>query len=349
MPTEATKARRLVFAATMVLVLAALVASAILLVDYVRPAPVFCDETGGCERVKATVWAHPFGVPLPAFGIAGMLAIGFASLTPGLLARRLQAALAGFAGGAAVFLLVVQARMGTVCPFCAVVDGASVLLALLSGVRLWKQLDPPGGRVTTGFVVAELLAIGAPLAIGFSRPLPPPPPPIATTDEGTPDVVLEEMKRTPPGMATVVDFVDFECPFCRRAHAALSSVLDERKGKVRVVRVQVPLSIHEHAMDAARAACCGEDKSDALADALFHAEDLTPAGCAKLAAGLGVDPARYKACVEDPKTDERIAADKARFKKARGRVLPLMWINGKKLEARAAQDRQTLIAAIDGP
>ncbi|MBX3199166.1 MAG: hypothetical protein KF894_13630, partial [Labilithrix sp.] len=65
---------------TVVLVAAALVASAVLLVDYVRPAPVFCDAGGGCGKVKATVFARPLGVPLPAIGLVGMLGIGLAAL-----------------------------------------------------------------------------------------------------------------------------------------------------------------------------------------------------------------------------------------------------------------------------
>src|SRR4051812_13999348 len=64
--------KNLWFWLTVVFAVAALVASAILLVDYVRPAPVFCEAGGGCGKVRATIFARPFGIPLPAIGIAGI-------------------------------------------------------------------------------------------------------------------------------------------------------------------------------------------------------------------------------------------------------------------------------------
>src|SRR6202044_457923 len=50
-------------------VLAGLVASAMLVVDYTRPAPVFCVEGGGCDALKHTVYAAPLGIPLPIVGV----------------------------------------------------------------------------------------------------------------------------------------------------------------------------------------------------------------------------------------------------------------------------------------
>ena len=76
---------------------AALVASSLLLVDYVRPAPVFCAAEGGCGIVKRTVFAYPLGIPTPLIGIGGFLAIGLAQLLPGRRARIAQAMLAAFA------------------------------------------------------------------------------------------------------------------------------------------------------------------------------------------------------------------------------------------------------------
>src|SRR5689334_4267371 len=100
---------------------AALVASATLLVDYVRPSPVFCGAEGGCGAVKRTVFAHPFHVPMPVFGLAGFLAIALLTFVPSRKARIAQAVLAGGAALVAVGLLAVQAMMKTACPYCIVV------------------------------------------------------------------------------------------------------------------------------------------------------------------------------------------------------------------------------------
>jgi uncharacterized membrane protein len=334
--------KHLWFWITLLLAAAALVGSALLLVDYVRPAPVFCGAEGGCGVVKRTSFAYPLGIPMPVIGISGILAIAVAAFVPGRAARLTQAALATVGGIVALGLLGVQAKMHVVCPFCAVVDGAVVLIAALSIARLLLVVwEPPAHRraAITGAMVL-LLALGLPLAIGFSRK------PIM---EGVPDVIVEELRATPKNKVTVVDFVDFECPFCRMTHTELAPLIEERKTKVRVARKHVPLRMHPHAMDAARAGCCGEvlGKGDELADALFGADpaELTPEGCEKLAVQLGLDPDRFRACFKDPATEERIKKDIETFRAAHGHGLPTIWIDKTKLEG--AQDKETLASTLD--
>lgn len=335
------RARRVWFCLSVILAAAALVASAILLVDYVRPAPVFCDASGGCGKVKMTVFARPFGVPMPAIGLAGMLGIGLASLAPGRLARVVQLALAGAGALVALLLFAVQGAMGVLCPYCAVVDGAAIGLAALAIARWRRGWDPAPGRALPAVVVLGLLgAVALPLGIGFQRrPIP----------YEVPAVIADEMRRTEKGKVTVVDFVDFECPFCRMTHAELAPLLEERKAKVRVARKHVPLRMHPHALDAARAGCCAEalGKGDEMADALFKAqpEELTAEGCERIAKEQGLDLERFRACVLDPATESRIEKDKDTFRAAKGHGLPTIWIDGTKLEG--AQDRETLASALD--
>ena len=163
----------------------------------------------------------------------------------------------------------------------------------------------------------------APIVLGLFKPV------------VVPDVIRAEMARTPRGQVTVVDFVDFECPFCRLTQAELEPVLEAHKDRVRLVRRQVPLHSHPHAHDAASAACCGEKlgKGNEMAAALFAAdvEALTPAGCQKLAEQLGMPADPYKACVVDPSTDARIEADHGEFKSAGGYALPTIWIGRRQL------------------
>jgi predicted DsbA family dithiol-disulfide isomerase len=129
-------------------------------------------------------------------------------------------------------------------------------------------------------------------------------------------------------------------------HAQLEPILEAHRARLRVVRRQVPLHVHPHALEAARAACCGErlGKGEAMANALFSApvEQLTREGCEKLAqtVGLSLDP--YRACVADPKTDERIESDRTVFKAAGGYALPTIWIDGQQLvgaQLRAALEK----------
>jgi len=334
--------RQAAFWLTIVLVAAALVASAILLVDYVRPAPVFCEAGGGCAKMRATAFARPFGIPLPALGLLGVLAIGFAALLPGVKARAVQLAFSAIGGLFAAVLLVVQVRMHALCPFCAIVDGASLILAGLAFARWQNDWDPPAKRSILGASVgAFVVAIVVPLAVGFSR---------RVYSGDLPPTIAHEIGLSKGDKVTVVDFVDFECPFCRITHAELAPLLAARKDKVRVARKHVPLRMHPHAMDAAKAGCCGEalGKGDEMADALFTApvSELTPEGCEKLAQQHGLDLEQFRRCVSDPRTADRIEQDKASFKAAKGHGLPTIWVDDTKLEG--AQEKADLEAALDG-
>src|SRR5271155_5711607 len=92
-------------AALLVPALAGLVASAILVVDYVRPAPVFCDAAGGCGALRQTVFASFLGVPTPVYGVVGFLLIGALAVLRGPLVRRWLVAVASVAALVAVLLL----------------------------------------------------------------------------------------------------------------------------------------------------------------------------------------------------------------------------------------------------
>ena len=148
------------------------------------------------------------------------------------------------------------------------------------------------------------------------------------------------MARTPAGQVTVVEFVDFECVFCRRAHLAISTVVARHATQVRLVRKQVPLTRrHPHAADAARAAVCAEDlgKGDAMADALFRASDLTPQGIEALATGLGMDGAALHTCIASPETTRRIKQDRADFDGIEGDGVPIVFVGAERLDGVPAE------------
>ncbi len=315
-----------------------LAASTSMLVDYLRPAPIFCGLDGGCGAVRQTKFAAFLGVPTPAWGLAGFLLLAFFVVRSGKLARVGFFATAVLAAGVAAFLLAVQANLGQFCPYCVATDSSALVLAGLALHRVFKGWDPPSARP---FRVAAGSALGLAVAIplGLSLLLKP----------AIPRVIAAEIDKTAPGKITIVDFVDFECPFCRETHAELTPVLARHKDKIRVVRKHVPLSrIHPHAMEAARAACCAEvlGKGDDLAELLMKtpAEELTSEGCAKLAAEAGLDPVRFQDCLKDPSTDARIKSDSDAFRATQGHGLPTIWIEREKLEG--GQDEATLEAAV---
>jgi uncharacterized membrane protein len=301
--------------------------SAALLVDYARSSPVFCAEGGGCEAVRRTALAAPFGVPTPLLGVLGFALLGVLLLARGSSVRAAHGVV-GFLGAAVgLGLIGAQVSRGKLCPYCMIVDVSACAVGAAAAWRRrggWDMEGDAGVRVAAAVLL--VLTPGALVAFGLLAKTPIPP------------VIASEMLGTPKGIATVVEFVDFECPYCRQEQEDLAPMLEAEKAHVHVVRKLVPLTrIHAHALDAARAACCAEvlGKGDAMAEALFRApiEELTGAGCEKIATELGLDKADYLACISNPKTDERIATDRRAFDHAaaKGDGLPLLWIGEKKI------------------
>jgi len=331
---ERMRSAVLLWTLTLVLIAVGLAASTALLVDYTKLNAVFCADGGGCAALRHSSYGHPFGVPLPIPGLVGFVLMGALTLGRGLRVRQVNRVVATGAGVIGLGLISLQLTLGHVCAYCMAVDGSALVLMVLSWNRLRRAWDPPeGNAVPRVAAVALALAVGGPLTWGKLYKAP------------VPAVIREELARTPKGKVPVVDFVDFECPFCRMAQEKLAPLLAARKDQVWVVRKLVPLtSIHPHALAAAKAACCAEalGKGDAMADALFTADidELTPEGCAHIAESLGLPADKYSACVVDPATDERIARDRRDFNSAKSKDdgLPLMWIGSEKVMGARTDD-----------
>jgi len=169
---------------------------------------------------------------------------------------------------------------------------------------------------------------------------------LAACGTSTPPVIREELARAPRGVVTVVFFTDFQCPFCRRTHAALAPLLRQYEGRVRVVLRHVPLSMHPDARSAARAAVCGEASGarDELVHALFDAPDLGEAATETIAVDAGAAREAYRRCVADPATDARIDADSKMLDAVSGDGVPLLYVGRTRLDG--AQSTVALDAAI---
>jgi protein-disulfide isomerase len=172
---------------------------------------------------------------------------------------------------------------------------------------------------------------------------------LAACRPALPPGIQDEIFATPRGHATVVFFTDFQCPYCRRTHAALEPLVEERKGRVRVVLKHVPLRMHPDARTAARASICVEqiapEMASAYAHALMRASDLSEESCAAIALQHHVDRNAYDSCTHDSKTEERIARDTALFDALDGDGVPLLYVGGARLDG--SQTRSSLEAALD--
>ena len=311
-----------------------LAASVASLVDFLGATPTFCAETG-CATVRESAWAHPLGIPMPVLGIAFFAAALALCAFP---APRLRRALAIAGALWAVALIAVQAfAIGAWCKLCLIADPAAIgyAIAVLAGAGTLRL------SAARGVAAASALAAAiAGLALWTrAEPAAPPPP-----SSSLPAFVQAAQA---PGVATVVEVVDFECPFCRLMQTQLSTAVAQARTPVRVVRKMLPLHMHPHAMPAALAYCCADaqGKGDAMAEALFAApvDQLTPEGCEMLAAGVGCDLERYRRDL--PAAEARIAAEMAEVRDAGVHALPTLFIGSERIEG-AASSADELTALI---
>ena len=114
---------------------------------------------------------------------------------------------------------------------------------------------------------------------------------------------------------TLVEFTDYQCPFCKRFHDRSWPELKAKyvdTGKVRYVVRDLPLEIHSVAMPAAIAARCAgaQGKFWPVHEALFNAQEaLSPELIRKTVTDFGVLLPAYEQCVADPRTRAGITAD----------------------------------------
>src|SRR5260221_12336915 len=79
------RTQQLVYGAIVALTALGLAASAALLVDYLRPMPLFCSESGGCAQLRASQYLHNLRLPAPVFGVGGFFLLpGFSPFFGGV-------------------------------------------------------------------------------------------------------------------------------------------------------------------------------------------------------------------------------------------------------------------------
>jgi protein-disulfide isomerase len=131
---------------------------------------------------------------------------------------------------------------------------------------------------------------------------------------------------------TIVEFSDYECPFCRRWHAEVyKPLLAAYPGKIRLVYRNLPLtSIHPDAQGAAEAALCAgeQDVYWKYHDKLFSSESLGNSVYLQYAQELGLNMATFEACLNNHKYQKEIQTDSDFAINLGIRSTPTFFING---------------------
>lgn len=132
---------------------------------------------------------------------------------------------------------------------------------------------------------------------------------------------------------TVIEFSDYECPFCRRAEPVVAQMLKEYADKVRFEYRHFPLeSMHPQARGAAEAAVCADEQGHfwPYHEQLFTGDGsvLAPASLIATATKAGLDVNAFQACLASGRARSRVDADLAAGKAAGVSGTPAFFVNG---------------------
>ncbi|WP_426753735.1 DsbA family protein [Myxococcus sp. Y35] len=134
---------------------------------------------------------------------------------------------------------------------------------------------------------------------------------------------------------TVVEFSDFECPYCAKARPVLEAFAKKHAQQVRFCYLPFPLSMHANALPAAQAALWARDQGKfwQMHDALFeHQSNLKPEAIASLATQLGLDGAKLSALLKTDAYKEELDNYRSQGRAAAISGTPAVYFNGRALD-----------------
>ncbi len=198
------------------------------------------------------------------------------------------------------------------------------------GLAVGLAVGFAGGRVTrpqelgAGTAHAANVAVAAPTPAGQR-------PPVSPTVYKVP--VLDSPTAGPEdALVTLVEFSDYECPFCARANDTVKQLQQRYGDRLRVVMKHHPLANHPRARPAALAAMAAEAQGRfwEMHEVLFaNARALSDDDLERHARSVGLDLTRWNRDRADPRLAERIRQDEALAVKLGATGTPAFFVNGR--------------------
>jgi protein-disulfide isomerase len=171
-------------------------------------------------------------------------------------------------------------------------------------------------------LVAELRKAGPPIRTMID-------PPRQVVDVASTDPVRGNAGAT----VTIIEFSDYQCPFCARVTPTLAKIREDYAGRVKFIWKDFPLTqIHPQAFKAAEAAHCAgdQDKYWEFHDRLFaNQQALQLDALKKHAAELGLNAASFGSCLDSGKYSARIRAGLEQGERLGVNSTPSLFINGR--------------------
>ncbi|MBW2453442.1 MAG: thioredoxin domain-containing protein [Deltaproteobacteria bacterium] len=298
----------------------ALVASTALFVDYRLAAnPAFCGVQEGCAQVRASAYSHVLGIPLPTLGLGAFVGVYVTACWASTRRHaKMVALLCVVAALAALGLIGLQRFViHAVCAWCMAVDGAAIVAALCALAVLRLPPDRESRGLRHGWGGIGLAAVAVPLIWGS-----------ASSGGQVPSGIVALQR---PDRVDIINFTDFECPFCRQLHSVLEELAAAHPDQVRVVRLMVPLAYHRGAKPAALGYLCAPEPSrQQLAERFYAAGpgELSLPTVAKLGVQHGLEAEPFVSCLAAPATLARLAEQIELFKQTGLTGIPATIVEG---------------------
>jgi protein-disulfide isomerase len=149
---------------------------------------------------------------------------------------------------------------------------------------------------------------------------------------------------------TLVEFSDFQCPFCGRFYPTLHRLAETYGDKLRIVYRQYPIaSLHANAIKAAEASLCAHDQGKfwEAHDLMFQEQNrLTVRELKVMASRLGLKQDEFDRCLDTGKYTEKVQTDIAAASRVGVTGTPALFVNGIPVEG-GAVPYETVARAID--
>ncbi len=160
------------------------------------------------------------------------------------------------------------------------------------------------------------------------------------------DTAADMGPKTAP--VNIVEFSDFQCPYCSRVVPVLKEIEHRYPGKVRVAFRHYPLPFHAQAAKAAEAAECARDQGKfwEMHDKLFATQaDLSLPELKKRGAELGLKAAQFGQCLDSGRTAQRVQKDRTDGESYAITGTPCFFVNGRMISG--AQPVERFAQVID--
>jgi uncharacterized membrane protein/2-hydroxychromene-2-carboxylate isomerase len=315
------------------------------------------NEYVDCEEVALSSHAVFAGLPVALWGLMGYLFMGGLSIwglrrgvNPGTWPFGILFGLSAFSVAVSLFMFYISHFViQSLCIVCTAAYGVNAILLGLAWIDLKQRGSGPfaalgnelrsvRGKLRPVLMYVSSFAVAAAVLWVVI-------PPYWVTQASTGPGGLR-VGQTPEGahwigarrpVLEIVEFSDYQCPYCQRGHAEVRSVVEMVPDKIRLVHRHFPLRSHRFAFGyAVLAHCAGrQNRFWEANDYLFaNGRRKEPVTVAELAAALQIDAGGLKTCLESEEARQAVLEDVQAGRDLRVRGTPTFIIGDKNYPGR---------------